>query len=94
MEKLSPKESVKAADAVLRGGVRAPEGFSEGKPEAAKPRVRSPQCFAAEGLLMENSEGAFKCPAAQCRHLRHSPEGTVIPLGPKDFQQLLRLPKS
>ena len=25
---------------------------------------------------------------------RHSPEGTVIPLCPKDFQQLLRLPKS
>ena len=51
VEKLSPKESVKGADTVLRGSVRAPEGFSEGKPEAAKPRGRSPQGFAAEFAL-------------------------------------------
>ena len=50
VEKLSPKESVQGADTVLRGSVRAPEGFSEGKPEAAKPRGRSPRGFAAEGL--------------------------------------------
>ena len=31
------------------------------------------------------------CPAAQCRHPRHSPEETVIPIFPKDFKQLLRL---
>ena len=49
VEKLSPKESVKGADTVLRGSVRAPEEI---------------------------------------------PEGTVIPLYPKDYQQLLRLPKS
>ena len=30
--KLSPKESVKGADTVLGGSVRAREGFSEGKP--------------------------------------------------------------
>ena len=36
MEKLYPKESVKGAHTVLRGSVRAPEGFSEGKPRAAK----------------------------------------------------------
>ena len=47
MEKLSPKESVEGADTVLRGSVRALEGFSEGKPEAAKPRGRSPPGFAA-----------------------------------------------
>ena len=41
VEKLSPKESVEGADTVLRGSVRAPKGFSEGKPEAAKPRPRS-----------------------------------------------------
>ena len=41
VEKLSPKESVKGTDTVLRGSVRAPKGFSEGKPEAAKPRGRS-----------------------------------------------------
>ena len=49
MEKLSPKESVEGADTVLRGSVRAPQGFSEGKPEAAKPR----------GLPEDNPEGAL-----------------------------------
>ena len=62
VEKLSPKESVKGADTVLRGSVRAPEGFSEGKPEAAKPRGRSPRGFAAEGLPEENPEGALTLP--------------------------------
>ena len=33
MEKLSPKESVKGTNTVLRGSVRAPKGFSEGFPE-------------------------------------------------------------
>ena len=59
MEKLSPKESVEGADTVLRGSVRAPKKFSEGKPEAAKPRGRSPRGFAAEGLPEENPEGAL-----------------------------------
>ena len=54
MEKLSHKESVEVADAVVRGSLRAPEGFSKGKPNAAKPRGRSPQGFAAEGLPEEN----------------------------------------
>ena len=49
MEKLSPKESVEGANTVLRGSVRAPEGFSKDKPEAAKLSGRSPQGFAAEG---------------------------------------------
>ena len=40
VEKLSPKESAEGADTVLRGSVRAPKGFSEGKPEAAKPKGR------------------------------------------------------
>ena len=62
MEKLSPKESVKGADTVLRGSVRAPEVFSEGKPEAAKPRGRSPRGFVAEGLPQENPEGALTLP--------------------------------
>ena len=34
------------------------------------------------------------CPAAQCRHPRDSPEGTVFQHCPEDFQQLLRLSKS
>ena len=45
VEKLSPKKSVEGTDTVLRGSVRAPKGFSEGKPEASKPRGRSPQGF-------------------------------------------------
>ena len=50
------------ADTVLRGSVRAPEGFSEAKPEAAKLRGRSPRCFAAEGLPEENPEGSLTLP--------------------------------
>ena len=50
MVKLSPKESVKGGDTALTCSVKAPEGFSEGKPEAANPRGRSPQGFAAEGV--------------------------------------------
>ena len=54
MEKLSPKESVEGGNTALRGSVRAPEGFSEGKPEAAKSWGRSPQGFADKGLPEEN----------------------------------------
>ena len=61
-EKLSPKESVEGEDTALRGSVRAPNGFSEGKPEAAKPRWRSPWGFAAKGLPKENPEGALTLP--------------------------------
>ena len=43
VEKLSLKESVEGGNTALMGSVRAPEGFSEGKPEAAKPRGRSPR---------------------------------------------------
>ena len=50
VEKLSPKDSVEGAYTVLRGSARAPEGFYEGKPKAAKSRGRSPQVFAAMGL--------------------------------------------
>ena len=47
---------------MLRGSVRAPKGFSEGKPEASKPRGRSPQGFEAEGLPEENPEEALTLP--------------------------------
>ena len=40
MWKNCPLRSVKGADTVLKGSVRVPEGFSEDKPEAAKPRGR------------------------------------------------------
>jgi hypothetical protein len=62
VEKLSPKESVEGADTVLRGSLRAPKGFSEGKPEAAKPRGRSPRGFVAKGLPKENFEGTLILP--------------------------------
>ena len=82
VEKLSPKESVEGADTVLRGSVRAPEGFSKGKPKAAKPRGRSPQGFAAEGLPEENPDSfstlplgfstvAFTPPSQQYGNLPH-----------------------
>ena len=41
MWKNFPKENVEGADTVLRGIARAPEGFSKGKPKAAKPRGSS-----------------------------------------------------
>ena len=59
VEKLSPKESAEGADTVLRGSVKAPKEFSEGKPEAAKTRGRSPRGFAAEGLPEANPKGAL-----------------------------------
>ena len=62
MEKRSPKESVEGANTVLRGSVRVPKGFSEGKPKAAKPRGRSPQGFAAEVSPKENPKGALTLP--------------------------------
>ena len=55
VEKLSPEESVEGADTVLRGSVRAPEGFSEGKPEAAKPWGRSPPRFCSQGFARGKS---------------------------------------
>ena len=78
VNKLSPKGSVEGDDTVLRGRVRAPEGFSEGKPKAEKPRGPIPLGFADKGLPQH-------CPAAQYQHPRRSPEVTVIPLCPKDF---------
>ena len=62
VKKLSPKESFEGTNTVLRGSVRAPKGFSEGKPEASKPRERSPRGFEAKGLPEENLEGALKLP--------------------------------
>ena len=59
MEKLSPKESVEGTDTVLRGSVRAPKGFSEGKPEASKPRGHSPRGFEASGLRSDNPLGTL-----------------------------------
>ena len=62
VEKLFPKESGEGGDTALRGSVRASEGFSAGKPEAAKPRGRNHQGFTAKGLPKENPEGALTLP--------------------------------
>ena len=64
MEKLSAKESVEGCNTALRGSLREPKGFSEGKPEATKPRGRNPQGFAAKGLPAENPEGALTLPCS------------------------------
>ena len=50
VEKLYSKESIEGGDTALRGSVKAPKGFSEGKPSAGKPRGPSPRGFAAEGF--------------------------------------------
>ena len=62
MEKLSPKESVEGAITVLRGSVRAPKGFSEGKPEASKPKGLRPLRFEASGFPSRNPLGALTLP--------------------------------
>ena len=46
MEKLSSKKSIEGADTVQRGSVRAPKGFSNGKPEGAQPQRFCSQWFA------------------------------------------------
>ena len=48
---------------VLWGSVKAPEEFSEGKSEAAKPKI---------------PQGPSPCPLAQCRPPRNLPEGAVF----------------
>ena len=45
MKKLTLKESVEGGETALRGSVSAPEGFSKGKPLAAKLMGRSPRVF-------------------------------------------------
>ena len=52
----------KGGNTALKGNVTDPEGFSEGKPEAAKQRGHSPQGFAAEGLPEKNPEEALTLP--------------------------------
>ena len=64
VEKLSPKASIEGGDTVLRGSVRVPGGFSEGKPKASKLRGGSPRDFAAEGLPEEKPGGALTLPCS------------------------------
>ena len=72
-KKLSPKESVKGANTVLRGRVRAPEGFSEGKTKAAKSRIfhscsdyQNPEVYwrmKPDGTLFQTSAPLFQTSA-------------------------------
>ena len=50
VEKMSPKESVEGAYTVLRGSLRAPKGFAEGKPKASKPRGHRSLRFSSSGF--------------------------------------------
>ena len=50
VEKLGPQDSPLGAYTFLWGSVRAPEGFSSGKPSAAKPRGLRRLNFTASGL--------------------------------------------
>ena len=59
---MSLMESVEGGHTVLRDSVKAPEGFSEGKPRAAKPMGRSPKFFAAKSLPEENPKGTLTLP--------------------------------
>ena len=89
VEKLSPKESVEGANTVLRGNVRAPKEFSEGKPEAAKPRGRSPQVFTAKGLPEKNPKGALTLPSSRESVTEAISRGDSFSTLPKAFQQLI-----
>ena len=48
------------ADTVLRGSVTAPKGFSEAKPEAAKPRGRSPLDTLLRGQFFHTAPSDFQ----------------------------------
>ena len=53
VEKLSPKESVKVADAVLRASLRAHKGFSEGLPmENPQGALTLPRSKVSANLVM------------------------------------------
>ena len=55
-DKNCPLRSAEGGDTALRGSVRALEGFSEGKPEAAKP-------------VLKNSSRGSHCTTIQCESL-------------------------
>ena len=63
VEKLSPKESVKGADTVLRGSLRDPEGFSEEKPKVLQlmvcPHTAPQHSVGTQGILLRGQ--LFRC---------------------------------
>ena len=59
-----------------------------------KATVENPRGSVEKLSPKESVEGADTVLRGSVRAPRNSPEETVIPLCPKDFQQLLRLPKS
>ena len=96
LEKLSQCAvwSVKGSHTVLRGSVRAPEEFSEGRPKAAKPRGPRPQGFSANGFPRKILREPSHCPAAQCWHQRNSPEGTVFSTLSQEFSTVAQTIKT
>ena len=89
-----PKEIVEVGDTALRGSVKVPEGFSNNKPRLQNQGGVVPEVLQPRVFPRKIPRKPSHCPPAQCRHQRNCPEGTVIPLCPKDVQQLLRLPNS
>ena len=68
----------------LRGSVRAPEGFSEGKPNATKPGTQTPR-FCSRGFAQGKSRGSPHCPAAQRLHPGILLRGQLFHSAPKIF---------
>ena len=86
VEKLSPKESVEGADTVQRGSVRASRDFLKANKRLQNRGGTAPKVLQQSACPREIPREPSHYPATQCRYPRHSPEGTVIPLCPKDFQ--------
>ena len=69
---------------MLRGSVRAPLGFSSGKPSAEKPQGLRPLGFSASGLPLEAPSGALTLPLSTVLALTTLSLGdssSTLPLG-------------
>ena len=66
MEKLSPKERVEGSHTVLKGSVRAPEGFYKGKPKAENRGGAAPEVLHPRVCPRKIPREPSHCPAAQC----------------------------
>ena len=92
--KTVPKESVEGADTVLRAVWGLPRDFPRANPRLQKRGGAAPEVLKPRVCPRKIPRESSHWSKAHCWHPRHSPAGTVIPLCPNDFQQLLRLPKS
>ena len=69
---LQTREIPYGSNTSLRGSVRAPEGFTKGKPEAVKPRGHGPEVLQPRVCPRKIPREPSNCPARQCGHPRHS----------------------